>query len=277
MTLKSIVEKLDGIPEALQGEYVKTTIKVNGKDEERFVLQLEDDVKEHPKVVSLKNAHERQKTDNQTLKTQNEQFKTRLEGLPEDFDAHQFNELKERAEGKGEGKFTQEQVDRRLQQEATKWEQKLNAEKSGKETVTKALHRRTIDDGLTAALVKAGVDPKLLDATKALLKERGKFDLDDKFEAKVETDMGPRTVTEFVNDWAASDEGKTFVKKPTGSDANGGGSGNVIEGNPFNRKDGAKPNYTEIDQLVSQDKSKAKSLAKQAGWSDNELSRIGIT
>lgn len=73
-----------------------------------------------------------------------------------------------------------------------------------------------IDNGLSDALVKAGVQPAFLPAVKAMLKAQVQVVADgDNRVAKV----GDKALTEYVGAWAASDEGKHFVSAP----ANGGG------------------------------------------------------
>ncbi len=104
------------------------------------------------------------------------------------------------------------------------------ANKSGKDSV-KALEtlqaqlkaetgftqKLLIDNGLTDELVKNGVAPQFLAATKAMFAGQAQIIAEgDTRTAKI----GDKLVSDFVKDWAASDEGKHFVSAP----ANGGGS-----------------------------------------------------
>lgn len=81
-----------------------------------------------------------------------------------------------------------------------------------------------VDNGLGDALVKAGVEPHFLPAVKAMLKPNVAVVAEgDKRVAKV----GDKALAEFVTGWAASDEGKFYVKAPVngGGGAAGGGAG----------------------------------------------------
>ena len=103
------------------------------------------------------------------------------------------------------------------------------AHKSGKESVktlealqaqlkaeTGFTQKLLIDNGLTDELVKNGVAPQFLAATKAMFAGQAQIIADgDTRVAKI----GDKSVSDFVKDWAASDDGKHFVSAP----ANGGG------------------------------------------------------
>jgi hypothetical protein len=102
------------------------------------------------------------------------------------------------------------------------------AEKAGKTDVDKltkalaekdgALHKHLIDAGLTEALVKAGVQPAMLDAVKALHQSKASINAKDgAYEALIDG----KPLAEFVTTWAQSDQGKHFVAAPQN---NGGGS-----------------------------------------------------
>jgi hypothetical protein len=83
-----------------------------------------------------------------------------------------------------------------------------------------------IDNGLTDALTKAGIKPELLKATKALFKDQAQIKIDGDNRAAL---IGDKPITDFINEWAKSDEGKHFVLAPanSGGGAQGGGSGNL--------------------------------------------------
>jgi hypothetical protein len=100
------------------------------------------------------------------------------------------------------------------------------AEKDRKalEAETGYVSKLLIDNGLTDALLKAGVKPEMSKAVKALL--AGQVSL------KVEGDkrlavVGDKALGDFVTEWAQSDEGKHFVAAPAnqGGGANGGAPG----------------------------------------------------
>ena len=100
------------------------------------------------------------------------------------------------------------------------------AEKDRKalEAETGYVSKLLIDNGLTDALLKAGVKPEMSKAVKAML--AGQVSL------KVEGDkrlavVGDKALGDFVTEWAQSDEGKYFVAAPAnqGGGANGGAQG----------------------------------------------------
>jgi hypothetical protein len=80
-------------------------------------------------------------------------------------------------------------------------------------------HRLLVDNGLTDALTKAGVtNPAFLKAVKSTLSTQVQIVADgDNKVAKA----GDKTLSDFVTEWAKSDEGKHFVSAPNNS---GGGS-----------------------------------------------------
>ena len=76
-----------------------------------------------------------------------------------------------------------------------------------------------IDSGLTNALIEAKVDAKFLPAVKALIGRDAKVELDgDNRIAKIKD----KPLSDYVKEWAATDEGKHYVSAPVNS---GGGSG----------------------------------------------------
>lgn len=89
---------------------------------------------------------------------------------------------------------------------------KALAEKDG------ALNKHLIEAGLTDALAKAGVQPAMLDAVKALHQSKASINVKDgSYEALIDG----KPLAEFVATWAQSDQGKHFVAAPNN---NGGGS-----------------------------------------------------
>lgn len=81
-----------------------------------------------------------------------------------------------------------------------------------------ALHKHLIDAGLTDALVKAGVQPAMLDAVKALHQSKASINAQaGAYEALIDG----KPLAEFVTTWTQSDQGKHFVAAPNN---NGGGA-----------------------------------------------------
>lgn len=81
-----------------------------------------------------------------------------------------------------------------------------------------------LDNGLTDALVKAGVANQFIPAVKAMLGTQAKIIADGDARKAV---IGDKDLTEFVSSWATSDEGKHYIAAP----ANGGGGASGGSGN----------------------------------------------
>ena len=110
------------------------------------------------------------------------------------------------------------------------------SQKSGKESVktletlqgqlkaeTGFTQKLLIDNGLTDELVKNGVAPQFLPAVKAMFAGQAQIVVEgDTRTAKI----GDKSVSDFVKEWAASDDGKHFVKAPENSGGGSQGSGN---------------------------------------------------
>jgi hypothetical protein len=272
MALKALLDNLDDVPEALHVEYVKKT--VGGK--EVFVLDVAG-IDDHPSVKNLKTAHEAVKTKRDEYKTQLETATARLEGLPEDFNADKLRDLQQQAEGKG-GKVTQEQIDAIRADERKKVEKDLKPIQDRNGILEREVRRRTIDDGLTQALLDAGVTKEFLPAARALLKETAQIELvedNGRFVATVDSGVGPQKISEFVGDWVGTNEGKAFIGKATGGDAQGG-NGKKGEINPFEVKDGRKPNLTDIQNLVRDNPQKALQFARAAGVPEGTIKQYGL-
>ena len=261
MALKTILDNLDDVPEALKGEYKE----IDGK----FVLDLEG-IDVHPAVVNLKTAHERTKQKLKTTTTDIDALKARVEGLPDDFDADAYEALKATAEGKAPAKTDEQilqvrqQLEKKHNTELAKKDERINA-------LTGAVTKATIDDGLSKALDEAGVDPAFKPGAMALLKSKGAVKLveeDGTFKAQVETDMGPMPLAGYVKDWSGSDEGKIYVKKPTGGDAPGG-NGQKFADNPWDTSNGKKANLTKQQELIATNDAKARQMAQAAGVTPN--------
>lgn len=278
MAVRAMLENLDGVPEALHGEYKEQDVKIGGKTEKRFVLQVEG-VEAHPNVVALKNAHETQKEANRTLREERDQMKGRLEGLPEDFSAEMFTSVKAIADGKAPA--AEEQIRNARADEAKKLQKEIDKRDQRNAKLEKNLRTRVIDDGLNAQLAAAGVAKELIAGARAMIKEQMKIDMiedGDRLDARIEGELGPQSIEEFVTSWVGSDIGKAYVAKPSGGGAEGG-DGNTRPlngGNPFVRKDGKIVNRTAIQDAVQKDRGKAIQQAKQAGWSDADLKTIGL-
>jgi chromosome segregation ATPase len=99
--------------------------------------------------------------------------------------------------------------------ESAKTIDKLNKTLEHKDS---ALQGYLIDNGLSEAMIKAGVRPEVMPAVKALLKSQATIKEDG---GQYLALMGDKPLFEAVSEWAAGDEGKHFVAAPANS---GGGA-----------------------------------------------------
>ncbi len=86
-----------------------------------------------------------------------------------------------------------------------------------------------IDNGLTDELVKNGVAAQFLPAAKAMFASQAQIVAEG--ETRI-AKIGDKSVSDYVKDWAASDEGKHFVTAP----ANGGGGSQGGRGSDTGQK-----------------------------------------
>lgn len=188
--LKTVVETLDGLDEAMKPLYAEA----DGK----FVLQVEG-IDAHPDVSNLRNAYERVKADREAAKAAEKRAKDDLAAAMKDKpDAEALVKMREELEGK------------------------INALTAERDDLSGKLTGVTRDRALSDALSSAGVtNPAFVRAATAMLGGQVKM-VDGK--AIVETDMGPVDVAQHVKRWAAS-EGKDFVTPPAGGGAKGNDSG----------------------------------------------------
>lgn len=267
MALKAILETLDDVPEEIKKEYKEQTL--DGKV--CYVLDVEG-VDTLPSVKNLKTAHESVKKDKRELTAKLQTAEEKLEGLPEDFNAQAYEELKAKAEGKEPPK-TDEQVAQVRRQLEEKHNRELGKKDERIIKLEAKLNRTIVDDALTSALVEAGVAKEFLAAAKAMLKDKGIIKLkeeDEEFKANVETDMGPMDIAAFIKDWTASEEGKVFVTKPAGGGASGS-DGRKTDENPW-AKDTVS--LTKQGQIVRENKDKARTMMKAAGKTDAEIKQV---
>lgn len=202
--LKTVLESLDGLDEALRAHYAEK--------EGAFILQVEG-VDAHPDVANLKNAYERTKADRDAARAERDEWKSKAGNMPDDFDPEKWEKLK--AGKPDEAALVKLRQD--MEAKIGEWQQK--AEAAEKKAIQSA-----IDRDLTDALTAAGVTkPAFAKAARNMLAPLVK--MGDDGSPIVDTDMGPMAPVEYVKRWAA-DEGRDFVTLPSGGGASGGnGSG----------------------------------------------------
>jgi hypothetical protein len=277
MPFKLIIDSLDDVEESLRSSYKPFKAKgPDGKETEKFALDVEDDPANHPKVATLKNAFERQKAENATIKEKlaAEEAKAKM---PEGLTVEEIDRLKAVDEEvkKGNNPDAKKIHDAEVQSIKNMHQQELARKDKAigdlKAEHTAALGKKDttisnllIGQGLTKALSEAGVSKGYMKAATAMLEKSVKvIDSDTGPQAVFETDLGEVPIDQFVPQWAQSDEGKLFIPAPSGSDSSGNKNRRDGSGpNPFSKENW---NLTEQGQLIREDAAKADRLAKAAG------------
>lgn len=104
--------------------------------------------------------------------------------------------------------------------------EKLQSKHSEQEA---ALTRAIMERDLTSELVKANVAPHYLEAAKAMHGSQVAY-------ADGKTMVGDKPLSEFVSEWASSDDGKFFVAAPSNSGGGAPGGGKGSNGNAITRE-----------------------------------------
>lgn len=204
--LKTVLESLDGLDEAVQPLYTQV--------DDKYVLNVEG-IDHHPDVANLKSAYERVKDDKRRAAEERDAFKSRLEGLPEDFDPKEWEKLKKGGKADPDELV---QLRKTLESERDEWKGKYETE------VTRA-RQMAIERTLDGALAEQGVtNPTYVKAARVLLSSQVQTDAEGN--PVVETDMGPVPLADHVKRWVAG-EGKAFVTPPSGGGAKGNDGGST--------------------------------------------------
>lgn len=272
MTLKAIVDTLDGMPADVAKEYEERDSK--------FYLLLEDDIKEHPKVKALKVALERTTARLKEKADRLAEVEEKLAAFPAEFDPDKYAEEQDELTGlrskkkKGDPDTDPEMAHQKklLEQRIATMEKKHGEEKLALEAerndLVKEIERLVADEGLTKALVSVGVEKKLMPGATALLRRAVKVHHNKdsgEWSGFFETDLGETSIDEFVHNWAQSDEGVIYVAKPKGGDGKGSGDRINMLDNPFSSSNGVKPNLTKQQDLIRANPEKARQMAQAAG------------
>jgi hypothetical protein len=182
------------------------------------------------------------------LKKKNGELLGDMKDLKKKFET--LEEEKAEAEEKAASKSGNvDEVKKQLEAKHTKEIEKLTG------TITKLsgqLETHVIGEGLTQALVKAKVQPALMDAAKALIKTNFKGEVGDN-DGKPFAKFDGKAVEDFVTGWAQTESGKHFVA----ADNNQGGGSNGANGSGKAGNDGKKTmTRKDFDALSPADKMK---------------------
>lgn len=215
MALKSFYTEATEIPEGLDSFYQEDA-------EGRFVLQIAD-IDAHPKVRGVITANNENKRKAQERLAKLEALEGRLSGIPEDFDADEWERLK------AGNNLPEEQLQSIKDQHAKAVAglknqyaadiEAINAQLAERDEYIDGLARKS---ALDAALDEAGFDPIHKPMLTKFLADQVKVKRTDDGNrvAFAETDLGDISTAEFVKDFAAK-QGKAYLAKATGPAASG--------------------------------------------------------
>lgn len=293
MALKAVLESLEGVDPMFHDQYTEKQELIDGKTVTRFYLDIEDDIRRHPKGKSLQAAIDRIKAEKKELVTKLETLEAKIEELPESFDVEQFakdmdelTELRKKVDEKGGGgnKDDEQQAqslkklyDQRIASlEKKHGEEKVALEKEKRELEAE-IERLIADEGLTKYLHQAGVDKKMMPAVTAYLRRSVKVRKEDDGHRMpvVETSDGEVGLEEFISSWAQSDEGAVYLEKPKGGGATGSDGAKFTE-NPWvnDTKNGRKPNLYKQQEIMKANPAKARQMMQAAGLPQSQIDTI---
>ena len=229
---QAVVTDVETIPEEYRELYEESG--------DLWVLKM-DLIRDHPAIKTVKATADSMDKDKRKLAKTIKDLETKLARIPEDFDPTKYQELQDELETLRDAAEADDPdaKKRNLPSALTALQKKMDAATADAKKNMDAkdvtishlkseLKRVLIGDGLTKALVEAGVDPKFLKASTALLRDLVSLEEDDgEFSAVVETDAGSVDLSKFISDWAGSDDGKPFILPASGGGADHGGGGAV--------------------------------------------------
>lgn len=190
MALAATLQSLEGVDDAVQSLYTE-------KDGV-YVLNVQG-IDTHPEVANLKSAYERTKTDRDAIRAERDQARA---------------DLTNATKGKPD--------EAALVAERQEYERKIADLTKERDEAHGKLTATTRDAAFKAALTEAGItDAFYVDLLTA--KHGGEVKMADG-KATVETGMGPKDVTQWAKEQAASSWSK-LVTQPTGGGAKGADSG----------------------------------------------------
>lgn len=191
--------------------------KEKGGDEEAMAL-LEAAEAEHQESIRAIEANK--ETAVREAKSRSAKLKA-FEGLEPDQVRHDLEELEELRASAGKGK---EQTDTLVRRATEKVQRELEKTTKALEVERSAVTRLLVDNGLTAALVKAGVTDAGLKYAKAHF--AAQVNVDGEGDQRAATIEG-KPLEEAVATWAKSDDAKPLIRgaASTGAGAGGGAGG----------------------------------------------------
>lgn len=214
MALKSFYTEAGEVPENLKDLYTEAA-------DGRFVLDVED-IDAHPKVSGVIRANKENAAKAKERLTKIEELEVRIGGLPEDFDADEWERLKSGAKPDEQITTLKEQHTRVVEGLKAKHKTDLDAIAAQVSERDGYIDGQTRRDALNTALDEAGFDPAHKPMLSKFLADQIKVRREDDGQriAFADTDLGEVSPVEFVKDFAAK-QGKAYLAKASGPGAPG--------------------------------------------------------
>lgn len=269
--LKAVLENLDGVQDTLHDLYEEK----DGK----FILRIEG-INDHPETAGLVANSKRILGEKKKADADLAELKKKYEAVPEDFDAEEFERLREEdAERKANPDPKEEDLDKKYEAKwAAKFEQEktrnlkeikkrdeINATaKAENEALNREITTSTVEQEILKGLDEAGiVDPVFREASKAMLVSQVEVKAEDgKRIVRMKPDFGGDEAVKYIPGVWAQTTGKRFVEPAKGGDAKGAnGSGNSGN-NPWSPK---TFDFDQQTKIFKADPAKARRLAKEHG------------
>lgn len=248
MALKAIVDSLDNVEEAVQAYYKEQ----DGK----YVLDLDDSVKQHPEVSALHNAYEKEQEKRKKLSKERDEMQEKLNQLPDDFDPDEYERLKANGEG---GEDIQKKVEEARERERKRHEKTIEQLKAERDDLSQKYTGTKKNIGLKESLNEVNVAPHLREYAEEYWNNRAQIDDEGNLVTKDGTPLN-----EAIKEWAESEKGSYFIAAPGngGGGAPGGRAGGTTKDNPWSKEG---QNLTEQMRIKNSDPERAKRLMSEAG------------
>ena len=248
MKLKSVLDTLDGLDEAIAALYTQKG--------DSYVLNI-DQIDAHPDVTGLKSSLAAVRAEKKNLEAKVSELTDKFGSLPDDFSVDEYNRLKDG----GGGNIDQRLADQRARLTAEKDAvvKKLEAERDAYKS---RIERLASENEINKAMSEANVAPHMQKAVRAMFQSQIKVDYEGD-DAIVTIENLP--VVDKIKAWAGTDEGKYFVAAP----ANGGGGSNNGNDKKTDQKENPWSkegfNLTKQMEIIRDDPARAAQLKAAAG------------
>lgn len=262
--LKSVVESLEDVPEALHEDYEQA-------DDGKYVLR-KDVFEDHPGWRKLKGTLNTLDRDKRKAAEKASRYDALAGLLPDGLDLSEVDEdVREKAfqlmrgelSIEGSGAPDPDQIERIKQGARQPLEKKLSQAQQQAEEY-KGLFLRTVrDQALTEAMAEAKIADPYRPAVQAMFRDRAKVEVGDDVTVMIDGEYGPQDLKSYLKEWVQTEQGQYFVQAPinNGGGARGGQASAKVK-NPWSKEHW---NMTEQARIYREDRERARKMAAEQG------------